>query len=934
MDTPPAEIITAEVVSPETDIASVEVMSVSDMEGSQRIELPDYCVVVLIGVSGSGKSTFARRHFLDSEILSSDAFRALVSDDENDQGATRDAFDALHYVAATRLRRRKLIVIDATNVQPEARKPLVELAQAHDCLCVALILDVPERVCQERNKLRADRQFGPHVIANQGRQLRQSLRNLRREGFRYTHTLSPAQLESVQISRIPLWTDRRAESGPFDIIGDVHGCGDELRDLLARLGYAPDSDMTWRHPQNRRAIFLGDLVDRGPQVVEVVELAQRMMRAGTGLCVPGNHDNKLMRALQGKRVQVTHGLAESLAQIEALPPEHAQRFKAAYIQWADSLVSHYWLDGGALCVAHAGMKEAYIGRASGRVREFALYGETTGETDAFGLPIRVAWAQEYRGRTTVVYGHTPTPEPEWLNNTINLDTGCVFGGKLTALRWPEREIVSVPARAAYAEAMQGNREQGTGNRQAALAPSPISEQDAPDYSAVGDASIADTLSATQASTVSCSLFPVPSLQWQHDELLHAEDVLGKRTIETRLLTHVTIPAANAGGALEVMSRFAVEPRWLIYLPPTMSPCETAPIEENGQAVSTLERPQEAFAYYRGQGARHVVCQRKHMGSRAVVVVCRDEEAAHRRFGATDGTIGVCYTRTGRQFFDDADWNRALLTGIQNALGQAGFWDEFATDWICLDCELMPWNAKAQGLLREQYAPVGASAKLSLDAALQAVTQGVGRGLPLGELAATLRQRQEDAAGYTQAYGHYCWNVGSVDDIRLAPFHLLATEGQTYFDRDHAWHIATLSRLAEHSPLFTATQTLRVDVEDAGSQAEGAAWWEELTGAGGEGMVVKPLEWIMRGPKGLAQPAVKARGREYLRIIYGPEYTEPANLNRLRQRGLGTKRSLALREFALGVEGLERFVRREPLRRVHECAFGVLALESEPVDPRL
>ena len=425
------------------------------------IEIPDYAVVALIGVSGSGKSTFARTHFLPSETLSSDAFRAFVSDDENDQSATKDAFDALHHVAAIRLRRRKLVVIDATNVQPEARRPLVNLASAHDCLAVAIVLDVRERVCQERNRTRPDRQFGPHVILNQHRQLRQSLRNLKREGFRYVFTLDERMLANAQIRRVPLWTDRRTETGPFDIIGDVHGCYDELTMLLSALGYAPNTDgSAWQHPDNRRVCFVGDLVDRGPEVVQTVRLVQAMMRAGTALCVPGNHDVKLIRALKGNPVTVNHGLAESLAQIEALPEPERDAFKAEYIAFADSLISHLWLDGGKLCVAHAGMKEEYIGRASGRVREFALYGETTGETDELGLPVRLPWAQDYRGLTTVVYGHTPTPRAEWLNNTLNVDTGCVFGGSLTALRWPEREIIQVPARQTYAE--QGKREEGKG----------------------------------------------------------------------------------------------------------------------------------------------------------------------------------------------------------------------------------------------------------------------------------------------------------------------------------------------------------------------------------------------------------------------------------------------------------------------------------------
>ena len=360
----------------------------------------------------------------------------------------------------------------------------------------------------------------------------------------------------------------------------------------------------------------------------------------------------------------------------------------------------------------------------------------------------------------------------------------------------------------------------------------------------------------------------------------------------------------------------------------MSPCETAGEGE------FLEHPLQAFDYYRSQGVEHVVCQRKHMGSRAVLVVCRDGTAARRRFGAEAETLGCCFTRTGRQFFDDEPLQAAVLREASEAMARAGLWDALGTDWACLDCELMPWNAKARALVKEQYAPVGAAARVALAAALEAADAAAARGLPVQPLSELLRRRRDDVARYTAAYLNYCWPVLGLEELRIAPFHLLATEGRTYFDCTHAWHLATLARLAPASPLFVETEALPVELSDGSSVERAVGWWQALTEGGGEGMVVKPSEFVSHGSRGLAQPAIKVRGREYLRIIYGPEYTEPANIERLRARRLGTKRRLALREFALGVEALERFVRTEPLRRVHECVFGVLALESEPVDPRL
>ncbi len=429
-----------------------------------KITIPELSLVVLIGPSGSGKSTFARTHFKPTEVLSSDFCRGLVADNENDQTVTGDAFEILHFIARKRLALGELTAIDATNVQTDSRKPLVELAREFHVLPVALVFNFPEKLCQERNRDRADRDFGPHVIRNQSQQLRRSLRGLEREGFRHVHIFNdPADLEGLEIERQPLWNNLKQEHGPFDIIGDVHGCFDEMNTLLQQLGYTvePDgADFRVTPPDGRKAIFVGDLVDRGPKIMEVLRLVMGMVKAGTAFCVPGNHDVKLMRKLRGKEVKITHGLADSLAQLEPESPE----FKRQIADFIDDLVSHYVFDEGRLVVAHAGMKEEMQGRGSGAVRSFALFGETTGETDDYGLPVRYNWAAEYRGKAMVVYGHTPVAEPEWLNRTIDIDTGCVFGGKLTALRYPEKELVSVPAIREYYAPSKPFLQEGAGGR--------------------------------------------------------------------------------------------------------------------------------------------------------------------------------------------------------------------------------------------------------------------------------------------------------------------------------------------------------------------------------------------------------------------------------------------------------------------------------------
>jgi protein phosphatase len=842
------------------------------------ITIPELSLVVLVGISGSGKSTFARARFRPTEVLSSDFCRALVSDDENDQGATADAFDVLNFIAGKRLAAGRLTVVDATSVQATARQSLIALAKRHHVLAVAIVLDVPEGVCAARNAARSDRPFGARVLRQQHDQLRRGLRGLRREGFHRVHVLSGTdEIAAAVIEREPLWNDLRGEHGPFDVIGDVHGCFDELSDLLGALGYQVAADGSSAvHPQGRTAVFVGDLVDRGPATPAVLRLVMGMTAAGSARSVTGNHEAKLVRALRGRDVTVSHGLAQSLAQLAAEPAE----FTAQATAFMDQLLGHLVLDDGRLVVAHAGLPEAMHGRASAAVRSFALYGDTSGETDEFGLPVRYPWAQDYRGRATVAYGHTPVPAAEWVNGTICLDTGCVFGGRLTALRYPEREIVSVPARRVYFEPVR-------------------------------------PLAAPAA---------VPA---RAEAELNITDVLGKRIVATRLTGQtVTIREENALAALEVMGRFALDPRWLVYLPPTMSPPAAA------SSGGLLEHPRDAFAAYRSAGVAQVVAQEKHMGSRAVVIACRDAEAGARQFGVAGS--GVIYTRTGRAFFADPGLADQVLDRIRAAIGAAGLWTELDTDWLVLDAELLPWSAKAGELVRGQYAPVAAAATTALDAAAGLLEAAAARGVDgtVGLLDG-VRDRRGLAGRFADAYRRYCWPVASAADLRLAPFQVLAGAGRVHALRPHAWHLDVLGRLGAADPsFFRVTRSVPVTLADPASEAAATDWWLELTAAGGEGMVVKPAEVVHRGPRGLAQPGIKCRGPEYLRIIYGPEYSVPANLARLRSRNVGRKRALALREFALGIEALERFVAAEPLYRVHECVFGVLALESEPVDPRL
>ena len=886
-----------------------------------EIRIPKTALVLLVGVSGSGKSSFATKHFAQYEIVSSDACRGIVSNDENNQAASNDAFELFYYIISMRLKKGLLTVADATNIQPDARKKLISIARSFHVLPVAIVFDMPQELCETRNQQRTDRNVPPHVIRRQLQDLKRSLKSIKKEGFKKLYTFrSEEEVNNVPaIVREKLYNDKAELHGPFDIIGDVHGCYEELIELLRKLRYiiektADDGTnygLKVSHPENRTVIFLGDLIDRGPASPAVLKLVMSMVRSGTALCVPGNHDMKLHKKLTGKAVQEKHGLAETLRQLEG----ETDAFKNDVKEFLYGLVSHYVLDSGKLVVAHAGLKEEMQGRGSGAVRSFCLYGETTGETDEFGLPVRYNWAAEYRGRAKVVYGHTPVPSAQWLNNTIDIDTGCVFGGSLTALRYPEEELVSVPAYTMYCEPVKPLEAEccGTGS------------------ALIHEAAATTAMNRVEPASSNTAHNTIMSLQQQDDDVLDIEDVTGRRIVQTRLKHNILIRQENSIAALEAVSRFAVNPKWLIYLPPTMSPCETSTLD------GFLEYPVEAIGYYKSRGVQAVVCEEKHMGSRAVLVICKDEQTAAHRFGITGEGFGICYTRTGRNFFNEPETEHAFLTKVRDGLTRSGFWEKHQTDWVCLDAELMPWSVKAQSLIQAQYAATGSAALNALSEAEAVLRVTAQRGIEgAQEMLHTFAEKKQAAEKFVSAYRAYCWEVTGIDDYKLAPFHILATEGAVHADKTHQWHMEQIAEICHaDSTLFKLTPYKIVHLDNEAEIADAVTWWLELTGEGGEGMVVKPYQFTAYGTDGtLLQPAVKCRGKEYLRIIYGPEYCKPENLTRLKKRGLAKKRSLALREFALGIEALERFVRKEPLRRIHESAFGVLAMESEPTDPRL
>lgn len=844
-----------------------------------QINVTDPGLVLLVGSTGSGKSTLARRIFAADEIVSLDACRAMVCGNPHDQSATDDAAQVAEMIVSARLKRRLLTVVDATNVRLADRNRWTALARQHHTLVAAVVLDPGISQCIENAKARGEGRFNPKTINLHHELLGRSIKKLNRaDGIAYSVILKTVdEIATATLERRKIFNDMRDDHGPFDIIGDVHGMTDELERLLAELGWSVvwsgegsgrTADLS--HPENRKLVFVGDLVDRGPRSLDALRIVRAAVSSGRGYAVAGNHDVRVSKWLRGRADPEGFGIETTKADFAGTDAS----FQAEMGEFLDALPSHYVFDSGKLAVSHAGLEEGMILGASKEVREFAVYGPKTPQ-DADGNSERIDWALDYKGRCSQVYGHTPFEKAEWFNNTICVDTGCVFGGKLTAVRWPERDVVSVDASRSYVDFEKAFLTRD-------------SERGFLDLS--------------------------------------RSDITGKKRITTSLAHTVTVDAEHMAAATELLARFTIDPRWLVYLPPTMSPVESSPRPD------FLEHPDEAFKYYRDAGLSTVVTETKHMGSRAHILVCRDAKTANLRFHTNDDHIGHVWSRNGNPFFKTPD-RRVVLERV--AAAAAPLFDSLKSDWLLLDAEIMPWSAKAGGLIASQYAPTGVAAKVGNGLVLDALDRFAARNVEdVSDLRQEFARQLKNAEAFDITWRGYTWETPSLDGIRIAPFHVLASEGRVHKFETHATHMKWVSLMLGTDPMLMGTEFHEVDLSDPASLDAAVERWLAATAARAEGMVVKPPLFATTGDKGLIQPALKVRGRDYLRIIYGVDYDMPQNLERLKERATRAKRARAIREFACGVEALDRLIKREPLRRVHECVAAILGLEADLTDPRL
>ncbi|MBU5353501.1 polynucleotide kinase-phosphatase [Paenibacillus barcinonensis] len=864
----------------------------------REIHLPYAGIVVLVGPSNSGKSTMLERLVAEevirsTEIVSSDQFRMLVGDDEyiewkhrarseadviyaEYQQVSAKAFEAMEAIIATRCRLNKLTWVDATHLYPEDRERLIQLARKAHVPVIAVVLDVPEQELLERDDQRKHPR-GRQRVKQQVQQFRRTLRSIRDEGFDASYILKHPYPVSFVRTANPLMIDMGTG---IDIIGDIHGCYEEMMELIHRLGYVDEQgDGMLRHPEGRKLVSVGDVSSRGPESLKCLLFWQQHCAAGLAYMVDSNHGWKIARYLDGRDVTLSHG--DERVEAELLQLEQVQGSAAAK-QVRESL-KHFLLEAPShlvftrngvrqVVVAHAGIRDHFIGKQSRRIQDYCRYGDVEG-TDEKGRPVRKDWYVDHNSGECIVWGHDPRPYPMIVNDTVNIDQGVVFGGMLTAWRMPERESVSVTAKQDYARD----------------ADSPLKRWEQ-------------------------QRFAPPNIRKFKDGF----------TVQTESRLNVTVQGELAQTALDTFSHYTVPLEELVYIPPTMSP---PPGECSVEGY--MEHPQDAFRYYRSQGVTRMVAEKKHMGSRAVLLLFRDEQAAIQRVGRP--LLGSIVTRTGRAFFDPTT-EQEVLARLHADLIAGGYFDRHQTEFVLLDAEIVPWNLKARELIASQYAHVAEAALMDRSVVKDKIREAANAGRNVADWLQETEVKLENARTFRDVFQYYCWDVNDIGDISIAPFHTLAHSTGTFWEKTHEWHMEQNRELAQMCALIIETE-YRVIADEADDE-EIIRWWEDITAEGHEGIVIKPETF--RSWKGgrMIQPAMKVRGRAYLHIIYGMDYLAPEHISRLRKRKTSKKERHALLESALGMEGVERFVHGESIERIHECVLAALSLESERVDPRL
>ena len=827
------------------------------------LQLPEFCAILLLRPQATAPN-FAATHFPADTILSTQFFQDLIAPPHTPPDA--DALGLLQQTLDHRLKNRLTTLIDLAPLEQSERQAFRSSARRHNAPLIAIVLDLP-----------APAHLNPEQRSQwtlENSRIQYTLPLLEPEGLAQVfHISDEATLTRLQVQWQPFPCSRLQEPGPFDIIGSPHGCHAEFISLVQKRGYqstgTPGQNIL-HHPQGRKLIVLGDLADRGPEGPRLLGLLMRTQQAGHALVVCGNQDRRLLHLLQDQLPEDSIGFEHLIPWAADLPQEERQPL----IDWLQALPDHLVLDGGKLVAVHGGIQKKMLRRQSPPVSAFCRFGETPAETDHFGFPTLTAWTGDFEQGPLVLYAHQAQPEPVWINKTLNLDTGCVFGGKLTALSYPELELHSQPAQLIYHPPILPPQAQAT-----------------------------QTQAAQDPYTLPYDLFN------------------GRFLVQTSLRYSFGLDDQQVSAAMEMLHTETVSPRWLIYLPPSMSPPQPA------TEPPYLEHPNEGFSYYEKKGQSELIVQEKVDGVRAILILCKDAQTAKTHFGSQDHRLGRIYSRYGRPLLPDAE-EKAFLENLSQAATAANLWTALGTDWLCIEGQLSP----TAHFLPQQTATHQRIATL-LGHAFPHM-QGTFQQSPITDPEfLALRAR---IIAWQQPLQAYTTHLPTSDpDWTFVPYHLLASASALYFDQTHAWHLAHLERLCQHTTYhLRPLQWQQIDLSDHQARHKIIEWWHHLNATSKPGLIMKPLHFETIVGNEPIQPAIKVRTHEALRQTYGLEFDQPEALNHHRSRSLKDRRELAVRQYALGKEALQRFQARQPFAEVLQASFCHLAISTTDKEPLL
>jgi hypothetical protein len=680
----------------------------------------------------------------------------------------------------------------------------------------------------------------------------------------------------------------------LDIMGDGHGLLKSRLDLIEKAGYVVCDDGIYRHPSGRKLVYLNDETGKGCEPDDRVEygkypsiaMANMMMKqvkAGEAYAVDSNHNYKLWRFLEGRNVIMQNG--DELVEQEFINfekeygKEKTLQLKSELLDFLKNLPSHLIIQDNGInraVVVHAGIKEEMIGKKSNEIRDYCRFGPKNDESENIEeIPNRIDWTKEYNGAPLIIWGHDPRPEPRIINNTINLDQGGYCGHKLTLMRYPDMEFVHVNVNKSYVEDEKNAIMKFYNNR-----------------------------------------FEIPSINSYINGINLEID--GKE---------INCHHKDVAYALDLVSTRTVSLEELFYVAPTMSPTPKVSKLDN-----FLEHPNEAFEYFIENDIKKVVAQKKHMGSRALITLFKNEEIGKKYINKNKK--GFILSRNNIRFFN-IEQEKQYVDRLVEDLTKHNFFEKYDTDLLILDCEILPWNLKANSLITNQYGLVSNTSRYVRNHKLEILKELFNQGKVSKEDVEKQINLLENSKKFHDVFSFYCWNIEDINNVKIAPFHILSFSKESNFNRNHEWHMGISKELSMMSSLFIETPYMIINLDNEQEKNSCIKWWKEITEDGHEGIVIKPYKFISKNKNGeIVQPAIKVRGKEYLRIIYGMDYLEKENLEIIKQRSAHKKMKKAISQFLLSVESINRFINMDKIENILECVLASMSIDNEFTDPRL